>query len=369
MLFDYTGDLGEFGPNMETGARLAEKQINASGGVLGQPIELVKADGGTNEQKAVQEATRLVDVEGVQAIIGCLSSGVTIAVAQGVTVPSQIVQISPASTAASITDLRTQLPLPHSLSTPAGVKSWRTGPGSRVARHRHHVRQQRLQDRAPTAEGPRDLGGTVTAGSPRAGADHLRRAPEGGGGDPGAAAISYRLGHRYLRKPSRTTHRQVPLRRRNRSADIVPASAPMSSYGPGRPSTPEEASLTADFDEEYEAEYGEAVPALPYVRESYDAVIAISLAAEAAGSTDPSEIRDALREVAGPPGDEISASAAGVEQALEAVRAGTDIDFQGSANRSNWDVNGDVLTGAVEIFRIVGGAFEVVKVIPVDLSQ
>jgi ABC-type branched-subunit amino acid transport system substrate-binding protein len=134
------------------------------------------------------------------------------------------------------------------------------------------------------------------------------------------------------------------------------------------PSTPEEANLTADFDSEYEAEYGEPVPALPYVRESYDAVIAIALAAEAAGSTDPSAIRDQLRVVAGPPGNQLGASAAGIEQALEAIRAGTDIDWEGASNRQNWDENGDVLTGAIEIFRIVGGAFETVKVVPVDLT-
>ena len=147
-------------------------------------------------------------------------------------------------------------------------------------------------------------------------------------------------------------------------------SAPRPWKGPPAP-TPARRSrseLTADFDTEYEAEYGEPVPALPYVREAYDGVIAIALAAEAAGSTDPTEIRDKLREVVGPPGEKIGASAAGVEQALQAIGAGTDIDFEGAASTINWDDNGDILTGDIEIFRIVGGAFETVKVVPVDLS-
>jgi ABC-type branched-subunit amino acid transport system substrate-binding protein len=149
--------------------------------------------------------------------------------------------------------------------------------------------------------------------------------------------------------------------------DAVGAEALEGTTGTN-PSTSSRSELTADFDASTRR-YGEPVPALPYVREAYDAVIAIALAAEAAGSTDPTEIRDQLREVAGPPGDKLGASAAGIEQALEAIRAGTDIDWEGASNRQNWDPNGDVLTGAIEIFRIVGGAFETVKTVPVDLSQ
>ena len=64
----------------------------------------------------------------------------------------------------------------------------------------------------------------------------------------------------------------------------------------------------------------------------------------------------------------LGASAAGIKQALEAIRAGTDIDLEGHPTADNWDKNGDVLTGAIEIFRIVGGEFETVKTVPVDLS-
>ena len=380
MLFDYTGDLGEFGPNMETGARLAEKQINDAGGVLGKPIQLVKADAATSPQVAVQEATRLVDVEGVQAIIGCLSSGVTIAVAQGVTVPSQIVQISPASTAASITDLEDNDFLFRTTLSDTGqgkvLADWAWEEGYKTVATMYVNNAYGIGLSNGFAQAFADLGGTVTAevSHEQEQTTYLSELQQAVEGDPEVlVAISYPVSATvYLREAiENDLIDKFLFVDGTKSADIIEALGADALEGTTgtSPSTPEEASLTADFDEEYEAEYGEAVPALPYVRESYDAVIAISLAAEAAGSTDPSEIRDALREVAGPPGDTIGASAAGVEQALEAVRAGTDIDFQGSANRSNWDENGDVLTGAIEIFRIVGGEFEVIKVIPVDLTQ
>ena len=63
---------------------------------------------------------------------------------------------------------------------------------------------------------------------------------------------------------------------------------------------PESESLAA-FNEAYIAEFGELSP-LPFIPEAYDAAMAIGLAAQAAGSLDPASIRDALREIAAPPG-------------------------------------------------------------------
>ena len=70
------------------------------------------------------------------------------------------------------------------------------------------------------------------------------------------------------------------------------------------------------------SEYGTG-PSLPFVRETYDAMIA--LAAEAASSTDGEAIHDELVRIACPPGDTYVADAAGVKAALEvAISAGLD---------------------------------------------
>ena len=42
----------------------------------------------------------------MSAVIGSLSSGVTLAVAEGVTVPDKVIQISPASTSPALTDVQ-----------------------------------------------------------------------------------------------------------------------------------------------------------------------------------------------------------------------------------------------------------------------
>jgi len=379
MLFDYTGSLGEFGPNMETGAQLAVKQINAAGGVLGKPVELVKADSGTNPQVATEAATRLINVNGVQAIVGSLSSGVTIAVAEGVAVPNKVIMISPASTSPGLSAVVDDDFLYRTVLSDAAqgvvLANWAIEQGYKKVStlYTNNAYGKGLSDQF--VKSFEAAGGTVPAAvsheqEQTSYLSELQKATEG---EPDAlAALSYPVeGAIYIREAiENDLIKTFLLCDGTKSKDIIAAiGADVLEGTTGTsPSMPSNPAATVGFDADYLAEYGTAVPSLPYVRESYDAVIAIALAAEAAKSTDPSKIRDQLREVAGPPGQKFGAGAAGVEQALKAVKAGTDIDFEGAANSDNFDANGDVLTGAIEIFKITGGEFETIRTVPVDLS-
>ena len=59
-LMDYTDDLAEWGPAIETGVRLAVEHANAAGGVLGQPVEVVLGDTRLDVATCVAEARRLI---------------------------------------------------------------------------------------------------------------------------------------------------------------------------------------------------------------------------------------------------------------------------------------------------------------------
>jgi ABC-type branched-subunit amino acid transport system substrate-binding protein len=329
---------------------------------------------------AVEAATRLINVNGVQAMIGSLSSGVTIAVAEGVAVPNKIVMISPASTSPALTAVKDNDFLFRTVLSDAAqglvLAQWAKEQGyTKVATfYTNNAYGVGLSDQfVKTFE---EEGGTITAAvsHEQEQTTYLSELQKAVAGKPDAlVAISYPVeGAIYIKEAiENNLIKTFLLTDGTKSEDIITAvgAAALEGTTGSVPSTPEEANLTADFDAEYKAEYGKDVPSAPYVRESYDAVIAIALAAEAAKSTDSSKIRDQLRKVAGPPGDKLGASAADVKQALEAIRAGTDIDFEGASNRQNWDKNGDVLTGGIEIFRIVGGDFETIKVVSVDLSE
>ena len=110
------------------------------------------------------------------------------------------------------------------------------------------------------------------------------------------------------------------------------------------------------------------LPALPFVREAYDAVIAIALAVELAGSTDGTAIRDALPRVAAPGGETVIPGADSVAAALAAVRAGDDVNYEGAATTLDWNAAGDVLTGFIEIWQYEAGAPASIESIPFDLN-
>ncbi len=54
--------------------RLAVRQINAAGGLLGEPVEVVVADGRSDEQVFAAQAERLLTQEHVDALFGCWTS-------------------------------------------------------------------------------------------------------------------------------------------------------------------------------------------------------------------------------------------------------------------------------------------------------
>ena len=82
---------------------LAIQHINDAGGVLGQPVTFVLADPTFDPTNAVKEARRLIEVEGVHAIVGPSSSANALAVAEQVAGPAGIPLISPSATSPLLT--------------------------------------------------------------------------------------------------------------------------------------------------------------------------------------------------------------------------------------------------------------------------
>lgn len=85
-----TGVVEMYGAEIIHAARIACDEINRSGGVLGQPIELIVEDDGSLPQTAVPAARRLVNDHRCVAIIGNLLSSSRIAVAGQVAEPEGI---------------------------------------------------------------------------------------------------------------------------------------------------------------------------------------------------------------------------------------------------------------------------------------
>jgi branched-chain amino acid transport system substrate-binding protein len=69
-VLELSGELAPMGARMLDGARLAVREINDAGGVLGKQVELLEEDGGTNPDQGFDRVKELVEIDGVQVIVG-----------------------------------------------------------------------------------------------------------------------------------------------------------------------------------------------------------------------------------------------------------------------------------------------------------
>ncbi|HET7501048.1 MAG TPA: ABC transporter substrate-binding protein [Kofleriaceae bacterium] len=99
-----TGSEATFGQSTDKAIRLALAERNAAGGVRGRPVELITLDDASKSQEAGTAVTRLITEHRVTAILGEVSSGLSLAggaVAQSYHVP----MVSPSSTNEKVTQV------------------------------------------------------------------------------------------------------------------------------------------------------------------------------------------------------------------------------------------------------------------------
>ena len=79
-LVPLTGAGGAYGAAMRSAVLLAVQEVNQAGGINGRMVEVITADCQTSPAKAELEARKMVEQDGVSAIIGTWASSVTLAV-------------------------------------------------------------------------------------------------------------------------------------------------------------------------------------------------------------------------------------------------------------------------------------------------
>jgi branched-chain amino acid transport system substrate-binding protein len=81
LLHVFSGPMATFGQVAEQGARLAVEEINASGGLLGRKLEVVTADDQAKPEAGLKGVEKLVTQDGVDIVVGMVSSAVALKVA------------------------------------------------------------------------------------------------------------------------------------------------------------------------------------------------------------------------------------------------------------------------------------------------
>ncbi|MBF0447794.1 MAG: branched-chain amino acid ABC transporter substrate-binding protein [Magnetococcales bacterium] len=99
----FSGPVSAFGEQFWRGAEQAANDINASGGINGKTIVLVKGDDSCEPKQALSVANRLVDFEQVSAVMGHFCSATTITASE-VYADAGLLMMTPASTNPMVTE-------------------------------------------------------------------------------------------------------------------------------------------------------------------------------------------------------------------------------------------------------------------------
>ena len=360
-LIDTTGDLAVFGPPIVLATDLAAQLINEAGGVYGRPIEMIHRDSGTSPQIATDAASALVNVDGVEAIVGSLSSGVTLAVAESVTIPNGAVLVSPASTSPAISNLDDNDTVFRTTVSDAlqGVIA------AQLASQLGYDNVATLYINNAYGEGLstvfqatfEDLGGTVSAAVPIEGgqasyASELRQASQSGA--TVLMAMSYpETAGVYLREAVEGQYFEefmfVDGTKNQEMFEALGADNFEGNYGtaPGAPGTP-----TQEKFQELYASKLDGDPSSLFISEAFDAAAILALAIAKANSEDGDDIKAAMREVANAPGEKVGPG--DLPEALRLIHEGKDIDYVGAAGDQDFDENGDV-QNTIEVWNITDG--------------
>ncbi|MYD16870.1 MAG: ABC transporter substrate-binding protein [Chloroflexi bacterium] len=374
-LGDLTGGLAEIGVEMRDGFLLAIKQINAAGGVFGQPVEFVIGDTNTDPTIAIEEARRMIEIEGAHVIVGAHSSTNSLAVAESITGPAGIPQISPASSSpqlavAADNDFLFRATLNDKVQGPALAQLVSEQGYTNVGViYRDDAWGQGIADSFAEAFVETWAGQVVKVAVAPQQTTYLSEIQRSLQNEPEALVMLAYVpeGTIILRESiENELYDRFVFGPTSRNPSLMEAIGPehlgdMHGTAPGTAPGTESALLwESAFIEEYERPYG-----FPYTKQAYDAAVAFALAAEAAGSTDGAAIRDQLRRIGGAPGLVVLADIGSIRLGLEAARNGEDIDYEGAAQSLEWDENGDLARGFVGIWRFTAqGGIEDTGVIP-----
>lgn len=353
-----TGDLSSIGQNMPIAVELAVETINACGGVNEQPVTLIQEDSQTDPTAGGAAMTKLAEVDRVAGVVGAFASSVSSA-AVDVAVRNQVMLVSPGSTSPVFTERAANGDFDGYWARTAPPDSYQAPALAVLAQKQGFERVSTVvinndygvgfeQEFIKAFE---NLGGTIVNKD-----NPVRYDPKAATLDSEAAAAfagepDAVLGVLYAETGSlllKAAYEQglsegitVLLTDGVYSEDFtqqVGTTAAGQSIIAGALGTVPGADGPAleAFTALWREKTGKEVTA--YVPHSWDAAIAMMLAAEAADVNTGEGIKNYLREVTSGDGQEVSDPC----EAITLVREGQAINYQGASGNVDFDENGDV---------------------------
>jgi branched-chain amino acid transport system substrate-binding protein len=373
-----TGPMGAVGEHIAESAQLAVEHVNEGGGVKGCDINFILRDTQGQPTVGVDAAKYLVDVEGVPALTGAISSGVSLPILTSVAVPSKVVQVTCCSTAATFTTLAQEGESEGFFFRTLPTVKTQAYASAKIAAERGYERIAVVYINTDFGTGMLEyfktametLGSEIVAevayneNQPSYRAEVNAALAE----DPDAVFfVAFpQDGATMVREwISLGGTQNMILNNSLRTPDFVDAVGGQylnNAFGMDNASA---GGPTVDsFRDAFEAKYDVSADG-PGIATQYDAVIVLGLAMNIAPELTGPAIRDSIREIQDPDGTVVGTGPEEFAKALELIEAGEPIRYVGATGPVVFDANGDV-NGAALIWTVTDGELTVDRTLTIE---
>ncbi|WP_298922308.1 ABC transporter substrate-binding protein [uncultured Roseobacter sp.] len=351
----------DWGKPIAATAQYAVDLANEAGGVAGCKVEMVLRDSQVDPKVGVDAAKALVDLDGVQMLLGAVSSGVSMPILTSVTVPAGVMQMSCCSSSTAFTGLSQEGKTKGLFYRTFATSGVQAAVGAMVARDQGYKSVAILyknddwgQDIGKlVAKDLEALGISVTGSVAINDAQPSYRAEvtEALKGNPEALymAIYPKEGTSVVREWLSLGGTQNMIVANALKSDEFRDNVGLQYLGNtiGTDTASPRSESASAFVSQYTAKFG-SEPNGPGLSNSYDATMIGLLAMEAAGTgATGTEIAAKVSAVTDPNGTPITADAAGFSKAKEVLAGGGTVFYQGATGNVRFDDNGDVSAPAV----------------------
>src|SRR5262245_11873915 len=368
LVMELTGPAGEYGQAGAKSVEMAFRDFNDAGGIGGCKLVTDTRDSQSQGTVAVDQATQLVNIKKVPVIIGGIISSISIPILTSVTGPAGVVQVSPASSSPTLTELGRQgktngvffrTITSDALQGTAAAK-YALDQGLKKLAIIHVNNDFGVNMVREFQAAYEKLGGAITSVTPynEKQANYSAEASAAMAGEPEALyLVSYPVDGATIARAwiSGGGPQKFLLNDGMNSTDFITAVGAQylnDAYGTSSGTSP--TASTEYFNANYDAFSGGIKPDAPAADRSYDAGALLALAVAKAGKGDAAAIKAAIPAVVADGGEPIHAGKDEFAKALALLKEGKPVKYEGVIGPVSFDQFGDI-TGPFRLWRIQGG--------------
>src|SRR5271156_265166 len=368
LVMELTGPAGEYGQAGAKSVEMAFRDLNDAGGAHGCKLVADVRDSESQGAVAVDAANQLVQLKKAPVIIGGIISSVSIPILTSVTGPAKIVQVSPASSSPTLTSLgregKTNGMFFRTITSDAlqgtAAAKYALDQGFKKIAVIHVNNDFGTNMFGEFAKAYKALGGDIVSVTPynEKQSSYDAEATKGIASNPdGLYLIATPVDGATIARAwiSQGGPPKFLLNDGMNSPDFIASVGAKylnDAYGTSSGTNP--TASTEYFNSNYKAFSGGIDPSNPAADRAYDAGAIVGLAIAAASTQDPIAIRDAIYKIDDPAGAVIHAGKADFAKALELLKEGKPIRYEGVIGPVSFDKYGDI-TGPFRLWKIVDG--------------